>query len=211
MFLFEKVNGQWVALTGSAVNKNDLKTIMWYRLAKKAVNERADIKESIRALLLKSLEASGAVSPWHAVLSKGDFTLDVFIHERKSSTVGLAMYQLALVPAAESMTPALVETMGTVKTNMTAGPGEAARYFTMWERESSGRIGLAAPAVKRKASEAVEAAEEGADVEGLVKKAARAEAGPFYLEDEDYGARVAPLSTAVRRAGGREATVAEEP
>jgi hypothetical protein len=44
-----------------------------------------------------------------------------------------------------------------------------------------------------------------------VKKVARAEAGPYYLEDEDYGARYAPLSTAGRRAGGREATVAEEP
>jgi hypothetical protein len=50
-----------------------------------------------------------------------------------------------------------------------------------------------------------------ADLEGLVKKVARAEAGPYYLEDEDYGARYAPLSTAARRAGGREATVAEEP
>jgi hypothetical protein len=49
-----------------------------------------------------------------------------------------------------------------------------------------------------------------ADLEGLVKKVARAEAGPYYLEDEDYGARYAPLSTAARRAG-REATVAEEP
>jgi hypothetical protein len=60
-------------------------------------------------------------------------------------------------------------------------------------------------------TEAVEAVEAGEAVEGPVKKVARAEAGPFYLEDEDYGARVAPLSTAVRRAGGREATVAEEP
>ena len=150
MFLFKKVDGRWVALTGSAVNKNDLKTIMWYRLAKKAVNERADIKESIRALLLKSLEASGASgasgpeSPWHAVLSKGtscsDFTLDVFIHERKSSTVGLAMYQLALVPTAESMTAELAETMATVKKNMTAGAkaGEAARYFTLAMKRESG-------------------------------------------------------------------------
>lgn len=50
-----------------------------------------------------------------------------------------------------------------------------------------------------------------ADLEGLVKKVARAEAGPYYLEDADYGERYAPLSTAVRRAGGREATVAEVP
>jgi hypothetical protein len=229
MFLFEKVSDsatgagghRWVALTGSAVNKNDLKTIMWYRLAKKAVNERADIKESIRALLLKSLEeaasgasgASGPASPWHAVLSNGDFDLDVFIHGRKSSTVGLVTYQLPLVVARESMTPELAETMATVKKNMTAGSksgaGPQARYFTMRERGSSAGISLAvlaaAPAVKRKASE------EGEDVEGLVKKAARAEAGPYYIEDEDYGERYAPLSTAARRAGGREATVAEEP
>jgi hypothetical protein len=218
MFLFKKVSdsatgagARWGALTGSAVNKNDLKTIMWYRLAKKAVNERADIKESIRALLLKSLEgpASGAggaggaarQSPWHAVLSKGDFTLDVFIHERKSSTVGLAMYQLALVatsPAAESMTAELAETMAKIKTNMTNGTS-AARYFTMWERKSSG-ISLAVPEevpavanLKRKASESCE------DRKGKGSK------GPFHLEDEDYGA------AAARRAGGREATVAEEP
>ncbi len=208
MFLFEKVDGQWVALTGSAVNKNDLKTIMWYRLAKKAVNERADIKESIRALLLKSLEesaggASGAArqSPWHAVLSAGNFTLDVFIHERKSSTAGLVMYQLALVPTAESMTPELAETLATVKTNMTAGSGSQARYFTMWERESSG-ISLAAAAavpeevpaaanLKRKASESCDDRKD--------------RKGPFHLEDEDYGAALP------RRAGGREATVAEEP
>jgi len=203
MFLFEKVNGQWVALTGSAVSENDLKTLMWYRLAKKAVNERADIKETIRALLLKSLEESGSgpESPWHALLSKGSFALDVFIHERKSSTVGLAMYQLALVPAAESMTPELAETMATVKTNMTAGSksgaGSVARYFTMRERDSSAISLAAAPAVKRKASESCE------DRKG--SKATRG-AGPFYLGDEDYGAR---LSTAGSRAGGREATVAD--
>jgi hypothetical protein len=203
MFLFEKVNGQWVALTGSAVNKNDLKTIMWYRLAKKAVNERADIKESIRALLLKSLEGPARQSPWHAVLSAGNFTLDVFIHERKSSTAGLVMYQLALVPtspAAESMTQELAETMAAVKTNMTNGTS-AARYFTMWERDSSRSISLAvlaaAPAVKRKASEPCETGED--------RKGSK---GPFYLGDEDYGAAAARLSTAGSRAG-REATVAE--
>jgi hypothetical protein len=199
------------------VSKNEFKTIMWYRLVKKAVKERADIKESIRALLLKALEESGAsgasgpASPWHAVLSNGDFDLDVFIHARKFSATGLVMYQLPLVVARESMTPELAETMATVKTSMTAGskPGEGPRYFTMRERGSSAGISLAvlaaAPAVKRKASE------EGEDVEGLVKKVARAEGGPYYLEDEDYGARYAPLSTAARRAGGREATVAEEP
>jgi hypothetical protein len=206
------------------VNKNDLKTVLWYRLAKKAVNERADIKESIRALLLKSLEESGSgpESPWHAVLSKGDFTLDVLIHERKASTVGLVMYQLALVVARESMTPELAETMATVKRNMTAGykPGEGPRYFTMWERDSIGRISLAAaggPAVpvcevpaaanlKRKASESCE------DRKGSKGSKATRGAGPFYLEDEDYGAAAAaaaPLSTAAVRAGGREATVAE--
>ncbi len=210
MFLFEKVDGQWVALTGSAVNKNDLKTVLWYRLAKKAVNERADIKESIRALLLKALEASGASgparqSPWHAVLSAGNFTLDVFIHGREFSATGLVMYQLPLVVARESMTPELAETMATVKASMTAGSkaGEGPRYFTMWERDSVGRISLAAPAaapvcevpavanLKRKASESCEDRKDSK--------------GPFYLGDEDYGA------AAARRAGGREATVAEVP
>ena len=74
---------------------------------------------------------------------------------------------------------------------------------TMRERGSSAGISLAvlaaAPAAKRKASE---------DVEGLVKKVARAEAGPYYLEDEDYGARYA---TAGGRRAGREATVAQVP
>jgi hypothetical protein len=206
MFLFEKVSdsagSRWVALTGSAVNKKDIKTLMWYRLAKKAVNERADIKESVRALLLKSLEASGVSgpeSPWHAVLSAGNFTLDVFIHERKSSTAGLVMYQLALVAAAESMScisPELAETMATVKRNMTAGSksGEgpvAPRYFTMRGRESSGislAVVAAAPAVKRKASEGGSAPgeadrrEEGeAGEAGGDRKATRV-AGPFYLE-----------------------------
>jgi hypothetical protein len=75
--------------------------------------------------------------------------------------------------------------------------------------------GPAALGVKRKASEAVdegeaEAAVLKADLEGLVKKVAReGRGGTYYLEDEDYGARYAPLSTAARRAGGREATVAE--
>jgi hypothetical protein len=148
------------------------------------------------------------------VLSAGNFDLDVFIHERKSSTVGLVMYQLPLVVARESMSgssPELAETMATVKKNMTAGykPGEGPRYFTMWERASSG-ISLAVPEevpavanLKRKASESCE------DREG--SKATRG-AGPFYLGDEDYGAAAAaaaPLSTAARRAGGREATAAE--
>jgi hypothetical protein len=140
------------------------------------------------------------------VLSKGDFTLDVFIHERKSSTAGLVMYQLALVPAAESMTQELAETMAAVKTNMTAGSGSQARYFTMWERDSSRSISLAVGGVpeevpvevnlKRKASEPCEDRKD--------RKATRG-AGPYYLADEDYGA-------ALRGgAGGREATVAEEP
>ena len=141
VFLFKRVEGQWVAITGSAVSKNDLETILLYRLVKSAVNGRADIKETIRALLLKSLEASRA-SAWHAVLSKGDYTLEVLLHERKSSTVGLGMYQLAIVPATESMTPELAETMALIKTNMTEGSGSVARgarYFTMRERDSSSR------------------------------------------------------------------------
>jgi hypothetical protein len=175
LFLFEKVDGRWVALTGSAVSKNEFKTIMWYRLVKKAVKERADIKESIRALLLKALEESGAsgasgpASPWHAVLSNGDFDLDVFIHARKFSATGLVMYQLPLVVARESMTPELAETMATVKTSMTAGskPGEGPRYFTMRERGSIGCISLAVaggPAVLPAAAD--EAVESGAERQG---------------------------------------------
>jgi hypothetical protein len=178
MFLFEKVSdsatgagAQWVALTGSAVSKNDLKTLLSYRAAKEAV-KRSDIKESIRALLLKSLEASGASgaeSPWHAVLSAGNFDLDVLIHARKFSATGLKMYQLPLVVAPESMTPELAEAMATVKKNMTAGskPGEGPRYFTMRERESIGRISLAVaggPAVLPAAAD--EAQESGAERQG---------------------------------------------
>ena len=171
VFLFKKVEGQWVAITGSAVNKNDLETVLLYRLVKKAVNGRADIKETIRALLLKSLEASA--SAWHAVLSKGDYTLEVLLRERESSTVGLGMYQLAIVPATESMTPELAETMALIKTNMTKGVGSVARYFTMWERDSSGRISLAGEvpvAGKRKSSETSETSESVEAVEALVRR-----------------------------------------
>ena len=55
------------------------------------------------------------------------------------------MYQLAIVPATESMTPELAETMALIKTNMTEGSGSVARgargarYFTMRERDSSSR------------------------------------------------------------------------
>jgi hypothetical protein len=144
VFLFAKepTTGEWVAITGSAVSKNDLETALWYRLVKKAVNERADIKESIQGLLLKALGTTvSASSPWHDVIAKGSFSLEVLVHERKHSTVGLAMYQLPIVPAAESMTPELAETMGAIKANMTKGQ-EAPQYFTMRDRDpsSSGRI-----------------------------------------------------------------------
>jgi hypothetical protein len=145
VFLFKKdpVTGEWVAITGSAVSKNDLETALWYRLVKKAVSERADIKDTIQALLLKALGASAASSPWHSVISKGSFSLEVLVHERKHSTVGLAMYQLAIVPSAESMTSELAETMGTVKASMTKGQDGAPQYFTMRDRDPSGRITLA--------------------------------------------------------------------
>jgi len=201
VFLFKKVEGQWVAITGSAVSKNDLETVLLYRLVKKAVNGRADIKETIRALLLKSLEASASpasaspasaspasaspasaspASAWYAVLSKGDYTLEVLLHERKSSTVGLGMYQLAIVPATESMTPELAETMVLIKTNMTKGAGSVARYFTMRERDSSRRISLAGEvpvAGKRKASETGEPSESVEALEALVRRVESGESG----------------------------------
>ena len=152
VFLFAKepTTGEWVAITGSAVSKNDLETALWYRLVKKAVSERADIKESIQGLLLKALgvgetTTAGPSAPWHDVIAKGSFSLEVLVHERKHSTVGLAMYQLAIVPAAESMTPELAATMGAIKANMTKGQdaAEAPQYFTMRDRDPSGRITLA--------------------------------------------------------------------
>jgi len=165
------------------VNKNDLETALLYRLVKKAVNGRADIKETIRALLLKSLEASA--SAWHAVLSKGDYTLEVLLRERESSTVGLGMYQLAIVPATESMTPELAETMALIKTNMTKGVGSVARYFTMWERDSSGRISLAGEvpvAGKRKSSETSETSESVEAVEAVVRRVESGELREVTLE-----------------------------
>jgi hypothetical protein len=131
------------------VSKNDLETVLWYRLVKKAVSERADIKATIQAALLKALgEAAGTASPWHDVIAKGSFSLEVLVHERKHSAVGLAMYQLAIVPAAESMSgssPALAATMGAIKANMTAGwdAAEGPQYFTLRDRDPSGRITLA--------------------------------------------------------------------
>ena len=120
------------------MSKSDLGTVLWYRLVKKAVNERADIKETIQALLLKALGASASASPWHAVLSKGAFSIEVLrlVHGRKHGTVGLGMYQLALVPAVpagESMSAELAETMEAVKANMTAGgkAEDGPRYFTI--------------------------------------------------------------------------------
>jgi hypothetical protein len=152
VFLFAKdpVTGEWDAITGSAVSKNDLETVLWYRLVTKAVNERADIKATIQAALLKALcvGASATVSPWRAVISKGSFSVVVLVNKRKHSTVGLAMYQLALVPSAESMSgssPELAETMGAIKANMTEGQDAAGapQYFTLRDREPSGRITLA--------------------------------------------------------------------
>lgn len=164
VFLFAKepTTGEWVAITGSAVSKNDLETALWYRLVKKAVSERADIKATIQGLLLKALGVgetttvsagpkAATTSPWHDVIAKGTFSLEVLVHERKHSTVGLAMYQLAIVPSVESMSgssPELAETMGAIKANMTKGQdaAEAPQYFTMGgsrDRDPSGRITLA--------------------------------------------------------------------
>jgi hypothetical protein len=128
------------------VSKNDLETVLWYRLVTKAVNERADIKDTIQAALLKALGVGSTASPWYAVISKGTFSVVVLVHVRKHSTVGLAMYQLAIVPSAESMSgssPELAETMGAIKANMTAGQDGAPQYFTLRDRDPSGRITLA--------------------------------------------------------------------
>jgi hypothetical protein len=279
-FVHKWADGGWELMTGSVVDKKPEVTVGLYRLVGEKVNECAEIKAHIQTLMLKALEAR-AGSALHALIAKGTYKVVPLVHKLKDRTAGLAMYQLAIVADAESMSPELAETFTEIKVNMTAGSkaGEAPRYFTLAMKSESGESGEPGESGAERqgdvemggerqpegdeavdaadAVEADEAAEEEgrmastgrvkrmrsspeeeeraekvarlavleaevaglkaeaavlkADLEGLVKKVARAEAGPYYLEDEDYGERYAPLSTAARRAGGREATVAEEP
>ena len=139
--MFKKQGGVWVAITGSAVSKSDLATVTlgWYSLVKKAVNESAEIKEHLQKLLLKALEALGALGPesgpWHAVISgtNSNYEYGVLLHER--GTTGLAMYQLAIKVARGAMTREIAETMAAVnlRASMTKDnvAGEAPHYFTM--------------------------------------------------------------------------------
>jgi hypothetical protein len=122
-FLFEKVGSSWVPLTRSPVRKSYAATVGFYLAVKDAVNTRPEIAEHLRTILLAAI---GSTSPWHKVISDGDFKSVPLIHLR--GTTGLALYQLAIVPG--SITPELAHVMATIKANMTsnaAGP----IYFTI--------------------------------------------------------------------------------
>ena len=128
--LYELVEGEWVPIAGSPVNKKYGATTGRYRLLNEAVNERADVKEHLRTILLDRV---GATSPWHAVISEDKYKVVALGHVQEDGASGYVLYQLAIVAAAESMSPELAETMAAIKANMTAGSkaGEAPRYFTI--------------------------------------------------------------------------------
>jgi hypothetical protein len=73
------------------------------------------------------------------LIAKGTYKVVMLVHKLKDRTAGLAMYQLAIVADAESMSPELADTFTEIKVNMTAGAkageageaGEAPRYFTL--------------------------------------------------------------------------------
>ena len=124
-FLFEKVGPSWVPMTRSPVRKDYAATVGLYRAVKDAVNTRPEITEHLRTVLLAAI---GSGSPWHKVISEGDFQSVPLIHMR--GTTGLALYQLAIVPG--SIAPDLAHVMATIVANMTrnaAGP----IYFTIGE------------------------------------------------------------------------------
>ena len=144
-FVFEWADGGWELMTGSVVGKNSDATVGLYRLVGQEVNERAEIKAHIRTLMLEALEASASpASALHAVISEGSYKFVLLVHKLKHRAAGLAMYQLALVADADSMSGSsaeLAETMTTIKANMTAGSkvGEAPRYFTIGVKRAGGR------------------------------------------------------------------------
>ena len=134
-FVHKWADGGWELMTGSVVDKKPEVTVGLYRLVGEKVNECAEIKAHIQTLMLKALEASAAAA-LHALIAKGSYELVPLVHKLKHRTAGLAMYQLAIVADAESMSGSsaeLAETFTEIKANMTAGskPGEAPRYFTL--------------------------------------------------------------------------------
>jgi hypothetical protein len=141
-FVHKWVDGGWELMAGSVVDKKSEVTVGLYRLVGQKVNECAEIKAHIQTLMLKALEASAA-GALHAVIAKGSYELVPLVHKLKHRTVGLAMYQLAIVADAESMTAELAETFSTIKVNMMAGSKacEAPRYFTLAMKRESGESG----------------------------------------------------------------------
>jgi hypothetical protein len=127
------------------VDKKPEVTVGLYRLVGEKVNECAEIKAHIQTLMLKALEAraGSAAAALHALIAKGTYKVVMLVHKLKHRTAGLAMYQLAIVADAESMSPELAETFTEIKVNMTAGSkaGEAPRYFTLAMKSESGESG----------------------------------------------------------------------
>ncbi len=173
-FVFKWVDGGWELMTGSVVDKKPEVTVGLYRLVGEKVNECAEIKAHIQTLMLKALEASASrASPLHALIAKGTYKVVMLVHKLKHRTAGLAMYQLAIVADAESMSGSsaeLAETFSTIKVNMTAGAkaGEAPRYFTLAMKRESGesgteRQGDEAPGSERQGDEQDEAEADEAD------------------------------------------------
>ena len=138
--VYEQVDGEWVPIAGSPVNKSLGATLDLYRLVDAAVNKRDDIREYIRELLLGRF---GATSPWHEALSAGKYKVVTLGHEQEDGALGFVLYQLATVVDEDMMTPELAETMAKIKASMTAGAqsGEAPRYFTIAMKSESGESG----------------------------------------------------------------------
>jgi hypothetical protein len=133
--LYELVDGEWVPIAGSPVNKKFAATTGWYRMLNEAVNNRPDVKAYLRELLLGRF---GATSPWYEALSAGKYKVVTLGHVQEHGASGFVLYQLATVVDEGMMTAELADKMAKIKANMTAGAkaGEAPRYFTI---SASGR------------------------------------------------------------------------
>ena len=133
--LYELVDGEWVPIAGSPVNKKFAATTGWYRMLNEAVNNRPDVKAYLRELLLGRF---GATSPWYEALSAGKYKVVTLGHVQEHGASGFVLYQLATVVDEGMMTAELADKMAKIMANMTAGAkaGEAPRYFTI---SASGR------------------------------------------------------------------------
>jgi hypothetical protein len=133
--LYELVEGEWVPIAGSPVNKKFAATTDRYRLLNAAVNYDPDVKAYLRELLLGRF---GVTSPWHEALSAGKYKVVTLGHVQEHGASGFVLYQLATVVDECMITAELADKMAKIMANMTAGAkaGEAPRYFTI---SASGR------------------------------------------------------------------------